>query len=51
MIIMNNCKEFVLDDLMAITAIPVADYALGTKAWQLKPTIVTTSFSPTLTVT
>ena len=47
--IMNNCKEFALDDLMAITAIPVADYALGTKAWQLKPTIVTTSFSPTLT--
>ena len=46
---MNNCKEFALDDLMAITAIPVADYALGTKAWQLKPTIVTTSFSPTLT--
>ena len=47
--IMNNCKEFALDDLMAITAIPVADYALGTKDWQLKPTIVTTSFSPTLT--
>lgn len=49
--IMNNCKEFALDDLMAITAIPVADYVLGTKAWQLKPTIVTTSFSPTLTNT
>ena len=43
--IMNNCKGFALDDLMAITAIPVADYALGTKAWQLKPTIVTTSFA------
>ena len=42
---MNNCKEFALDDLMAITAIAVADYALGTKPWQLKPTIVTTSFS------
>lgn len=49
MIIMNNCKEFVLDDLMAITAIPVTDFVLGTQAWQLKPTIVTTIFSPTLT--
>ena len=44
---MNKCSEFVLDDLMAITAIPVTDYVLGTAAWQLKPTIANTSFSPT----
>jgi len=24
---MNNCKEFILDDLMAITAIPVTDHS------------------------
>lgn len=45
---MTKCSEFVLDDLMAITAIPVTDYVMGTAAWQLKPTIVKTSFSPTL---
>ena len=46
---MINCKEFELDDLLAITAIPVGDYVLGTKEWQLKPTIPNASFSPTLT--
>lgn len=40
---MINCKEFELDDLLAITAIPVGDYALGTKEWQLKPTIPSAS--------
>lgn len=45
---MNNCKEFVRDDLMVITAIPVADFNLGTYAWQLTPTIVRDYFSPTL---
>ncbi len=46
---MNNCKEFILDDLMAITAIPVTDYNPGTNAWQVKPTIGNNYFSPTLT--
>ena len=45
----NNCKEFELDDVMAITAIPVEDMNLGTLAWQLQPTISTDYFSPTLT--
>ena len=43
---MSNCKEFLLDDLMAITAIPVADFSLGTQSWQLRPTIATADFSP-----
>lgn len=47
--IMTNCKEFVLDDLMAVTAIPVADYSPGFAAWQLTPTIPSAGFSPTLT--
>lgn len=46
---MNACKEFVLDDVMAITAIPVADFNLGTYAWQLTPTIASAYFSPSLT--
>lgn len=45
---MNNCKEYQFDDLMAITAIPIDDYVLSTEAWQLRPTIGTTQFSPTL---
>lgn len=44
-----SCKEFNLDDLLAITAIPVTDYSLGTRDWQLKPTILNTAFSPPLT--
>ena len=44
-----SCKEFNLDDLLAITAIPVTDYSLGTYDWQLKPTIKNTAFSPSLT--
>lgn len=43
---MNNCKEFVRDDLMVITAIPVADFNLGTYAWQLTPTIAKNLFGP-----
>ena len=46
---MNNCKEFLLDDLMAVVAIPVTDYNPGAAAWQLKPVIPATGFSPTLT--
>lgn len=45
---MNNCKEFVLDDMMAITAIPVADVTIGAAAWQLQPTIPAAAFSPSL---
>lgn len=46
---MNNCNEFLLDDLMAITAIPVADYVLGTLPWQVVKTIPVTQFTPVLT--
>jgi hypothetical protein len=46
---MFNCKEFVLDDLMAITAIPVTDFNPGFSGWQLQPVIAVTTFSPTLT--
>lgn len=46
---MNNCKEFDLDDVMAVVAIPVTDYNPGTAPWQLRPVIPATGFSPTLT--
>lgn len=46
---MASCKEFVLDDAMAITAIPIADFNLGVSAWQVTPTINSADFSPTLT--
>ena len=46
---MISCKEFELDDLLAITAIPVGDYVLGTVEWQLKPTVPSGQFDPTLT--
>lgn len=45
---MTQCSEFVLDDLMAVTAIPVTDFIPGTAAWQLRPTIPSAGFSPTL---
>lgn len=46
---MANCKEFVLDDVMAITAIPVTDYNPGFSGWQLQPVIAVAAFSPALT--
>lgn len=46
---MTSCKEFFLDDVMAITAIPVIAFTPGTASWQLTPTIPRASFSPTLT--
>lgn len=46
---MEYCKEFVLDDLMAVTAIPVADFNPGTAAWQLTPTVPSAGFSPDMT--
>jgi len=45
---MNSCKEFALDDLMAIAAIPVTDYSPGTAAWQLRPVIPASGFAPNL---
>lgn len=46
---MNSCKEFVLDDVMAITTIPVTDFNAGVSTWQITPTIDASAFSPTLT--
>ena len=43
-----SCKEFDLDDLLAITVIPVTDYNPGLSGWQVLPTIPNTSFSPPL---
>lgn len=45
---MTNCREFVLDDLMAITAIPFANISLNVIPWQLTPTIQEDYFSPSL---
>ena len=44
----NTCKEFVLDDLMAVTAVPVTDYSPAFSAWQVAQTIPSQDFSPTL---
>lgn len=46
-----SCKEFDLDDLLAITAIPVADYSLGLKAWQLTPTVTNAELCASLVST
>lgn len=46
---MTNCTEFVLDDAIAITAIPISDFNLGIIPWQITPTIPAEQFSPTLT--
>lgn len=45
---MSNCSEFLLDDLLAVTAIPVEDFQTGDKAWQLTPVINSLYFTPTL---
>ncbi len=45
---MNTCSEFVLDNAIAISAIPISDYNLGTMTWQLTPTIPANQFSPNL---
>lgn len=48
---MTNCKEFVLDDLMAITAIPVSDISASdtmSPVNNLTPTIDADNFHPTL---
>lgn len=49
---MTNCKEYILDDLMAITAIPVADIDAGdplSPVNQFAPVIDSTGFNPTIT--
>lgn len=49
---MPNCKEFFLDDLMAITAIPIANISAAdpaSAANSLTPTIAKTGFNPSLT--
>jgi len=48
---MSNCKEFLLEDLMAITAIPVSDIPAGdvdSPVNKLTPTIADDDFNPTL---
>jgi len=45
---MIRCGEYVLDDLTAVTVIPVADFDPGTAAWQLAPTIDAVLFNPYL---
>lgn len=45
---MNNCKEFLLDDVMTIVAIPLEDLTLDTADWQLLPVIPDGSLMPTL---
>lgn len=50
--IMNNCKEFLLDDLMAVTAIPIANISASDATSPvniLTPTIAKAGFSPLLT--
>ena len=34
---MTTCKEFILDDVMAITAIPIADFTPVTAATGVPP--------------
>lgn len=45
---MIHCKEFALDEAVAITAIPVTSFDPGIAAWLLTPTIPGNSFQPTL---
>jgi hypothetical protein len=48
---MSNCKEYMLDDLMAITAIPVSDIAAGdvsSPVNKLTPTLEEDEFGPSL---
>lgn len=48
---MTNCKEFVLDDLMAITAIPVSDITASdpdSPVNRLMPTVPDDDFNPRL---
>lgn len=40
---MITCGEYDLDDLLAVTAIPVTDYSVGAYGWQVMPTIPNTA--------
>ena len=49
---MTNCKEFLLDDLMAVTAIPLANISASdtvSPVNNLTPTIAKSGFAPSLT--
>lgn len=46
----KTCGEYVYDDLLVITAIPVNDYDIGAFPWQVTPNIRNTSFSPPLNI-
>ena len=43
-----TCKEFVRDDVSAITAIPISDVFSGIVSWQITPTIPGDEFDPSL---
>lgn len=43
-----TCKEFVRDDVSAITAIPLSDVFPGIVSWQITPTIPGDEFDPSL---
>ena len=45
---MNYCKEFVLDDVKAVSVIPLEDYNTGAVSWQLSALIDADLFSPVL---
>lgn len=48
---MNNCKEYALDDIMAITAIPIENistFSVDSYANRLTPTIPGSGFNPSL---
>lgn len=46
--VMNPCAEFILDDVMAVTAIPLSDFAVGMSPWHLNPVVLSDEFSPDL---
>ena len=43
---MSSCKELPLDDMAAITAIPIENYSDDTYSYILSPTIVPADFNP-----
>lgn len=46
---MSNCKEFYLDDVLAIIAIPIEDYDFWPYISPLTPTISSEDFAPSFT--
>lgn len=45
---MTTCNEFALDDVMSVTAIPLADMPIGAETWRLAPVVPSAGFSPDL---